>query len=465
MKALLLVLLFLAGAVFRCQAYSANDSAKTITSDGTYGDTTGAVAYVLGKGQDGWVITVGAPGGVYTWTNAIIIGTTNTLTLQGASPTSRVTAVFDTPSANSGIYVASRGGVVTIKDFIFNVGVNNRPYADIVGIDGNGVCFRVSNCRFVNASGINFGLQVGSINSTHIAGPYGVVDHCEFYFPGGVVYNFINARANGNVDGWGWTQPMSWGTTNSVVVEDCAFSQPKSAPVSGLVEADGGARLTIRHNTITNIPESTHGLNSGAHLSTLQVECYQNNWTINDTGNSMSYLYLQRGGTGVIWSNTIASTSFWNLTAVFSFWEEAASTVWQQEWFPRQLVYPADYPATQQVGQGVVNGAQGLAPTYLWGNNAPGTEWGTFTLGMNVDAPFIQQGRDIYTNSVMPNYTPLVYPHPLVASGGSVPPVGSTGGGTGGGTVSTNSTPPVTNNPSGTMAPPVNLQAHPPGTN
>ncbi len=67
------------------------------------------------------------------------------------------------------------------------------------------------------------------------------MDHCQFYFPGGQVYNYINVFANGNIDGWCWTQPMSWGTTNSVVVrESCSFSQPHAAPISGLCEAIGG---------------------------------------------------------------------------------------------------------------------------------------------------------------------------------------------------------------------------------
>jgi hypothetical protein len=112
------------------------------------------------------------------------------------------------------------------------------------------------------------------------------------------------------------------------------------------------------------------------------------------------------------------------------------------------LLYPGNYPGPQQIGQGVVNGAPGLVPVYAWGNNFPGTTWGNYSLGRdNGDGPFIQQGRDIYTNSIMPGYTPLIFPHPLVT-------------GTGGGS-STNSTGPTTSN---VVVPPSNLQAHPPGS-
>ncbi|HEX4350596.1 MAG TPA: hypothetical protein VH251_09415 [Verrucomicrobiae bacterium] len=443
MKNLLLTTLFLAGLITTCHAYQANDTSKTVLSDGSYSDTSQAVGYALGKNQGGWVVTVGAAGGTYVWTSGLVVGANYPITIQGASPTSRPTIIFNT-TAYSGIFAGSASQVITIKDFIFNIGAN-RPSGSLVGIGGSGVCFRVTNCKFLNASQSNFGMTVGSINSDSTPGPFGLVDHCQFFFPGGVVYNYVQVRANGNVNGYGWTQPMSWGTVNSVVVEDCAFSQPSAVPISGLIEADGAARLTVRYNTITNIPESTHGLNSGAHLSTLQVECYENHWILNDTNNTMSYLYLQRGGTGVVWSNTVSTTSYWNCSSVFVFWVEAASSEWQAEWFPSQAIYPQNYPATQQIGQGVLNGSAGLVPTYVWGNNTPATQWGNFVLGMNSDGPFIKQGRDIYTNSPMPGYTALVYPHPLVASGGTSP-----------GSFPTNST------GNSAIIPPTDLQAHPP---
>lgn len=442
MKYLLFSISLISSVVFDGYAYQANDATKTISSDGSWLDTSAAVTYATAKNQDGWVLTVGAPGGSYVWPNVLPIGSANVFTIQGASTNNRPTIIFTT-TGNSGIYMGLGSKVVTIRDFIFDVGTT-KPYSNLIGIDGSGVCFRVTNCRFQNAAQLNFGIQVGSINANNTMGPFGLVDNCQFSFPGGLVYNYINVRANGNVNGYGWTQPMSWGTVNAVVVESCTFSQKSAAPVSGLVEADGGARLVIRHNTITNIPESTHGLNSGAHLSTLQIECYQNQWVLNDTNNTMPYVYLQRGGTAVIWSNIVSSTSYWNASAIFTFWVEAASTYWQAEWFPRQLLYPADYPATQQIGQGVVNGAAGLVPTYIWGNTTPNALWGVVALGMNVDAPFIQQGRDIYTNSVMQNYTPLVYPHPLVSSSVYSPP------GSGAGT-----------NGTATVFPPANLQVHP----
>ncbi|MDR3561592.1 MAG: hypothetical protein P4N59_09180 [Negativicutes bacterium] len=447
MKTFLLTLCLFSAVILTGRAYQANDATQVIFTDGSYLDTSKAVAYATGKGQDGWVVTVGAPGGVYTWTNSLVMGLLNSITIQGASTNNRPTIIFNT-SANSGIYSRAYGHLTTIANFIFNVGAN-LPVSNIIGIDGGGVCFRVSNCEFLSPSKATFGIQVGSINNDPTPGPYGLVDNCQFYFPGGVVYNYLNIRGNGNMSHFGWTQPMSWGTTNCVMVESCSFSQPISAPVSHIVEGDGGARICIRYCNITNLAEGTHGFQSGAHDSTLQMECYENNFVINDsTGvHTMPYLFWQRGGTAVVWSNTIATTSFWNLGKVFEFTVECAeSGAWQAESCAQQLLYPADYPGYQQIGQGVVNGAPGPMPIYCWGNVAPGTAYGTYILGLAEDGAFIQQGRDIFTNTPMPGYTALVYPSPLVASGGTVP-----------GSFPTNS--PNT----GIVIPPTDLQAHPPG--
>jgi hypothetical protein len=446
MKNLLVVAGFLLSLVIECRAFQANDTAQTISTDGSYSDTAQALGYVAGKNQDGWVITVGAPGGVYVWTNTLVCGATKTVTLQSASPTQRSQILFDT-SAYAGIYVSEVSNhLFTIKDFIFNW-VTNQPVGCLVGLCGNGVCFRLSNCQFSSDAASKFVVQVGSVNTDLTPGPFGVIDHCQFLMPVNDTFNLINVRCNGCVSGYSWTLPMSWGTTNSVVMEDDQFSVPLGAPVGAAVEADGGARFTVRNCTLTNIPISAHGVASGAKDSTLQIECYNNHFNLTDPNNTMPYMFWQRGGTCVIWGNTVSAISKWSLAKVFYFSVECASSQWQSESCSNHLSYPADYPGFQQVGQGVVNGAQGSVPIYIWGNTTPQTYYGDFALGMDGgDNPFIQPGRDIFENVPMPGYTALAYPHPLVAAGGTVP--------TGGGSTTSNAA----------LNPPQNLQAHPPAS-
>ena len=126
MKNLLVTTCFLLGVAFYGHAYQANDTAQTISTDGSYSDTAQALGYVAGKNQDGWVVTVGLPGGVYVWTNSLVCGASRTVTIQGANPAKRTQVLFNT-AAYSGMYVSeSSNHLFTIKDFVFNW-VTNQP--------------------------------------------------------------------------------------------------------------------------------------------------------------------------------------------------------------------------------------------------------------------------------------------------------------------------------------------------
>jgi hypothetical protein len=431
MKTLLLTALFAVGVIFSCQAYTANDPGQTISSDGSYADTTAALAYVAAKKQDGWVMSVGSPGGSYVWTNTVTIAVTNIFTFQGASPTNRPTITFGASSYSAGFNVCAKNGkVVTFKDFILT-DVGGGPGNWLLGLFGEGVCFRVSNVKWVNVNANN-AAWVGSINSDTIGGPYGVFDHCELAASSGSFYG-IFVIDNGCQIHNGWTRPMTWGTTNAVYFEDCSAHAQKAILGRAMVDGFGGARVVIRNCNVTNYSIGFHGSQSGAGDSTLQTEIYNNNIFCNDTVNGMSYVFWQRGGTGVIFSNTVAeSVSQLISSGIWKFSVECASAAnWQAEQCARQLIYTNDYPAPQQVGRGVVNGAEGTVPIYIWGNSVPGTYYGQSLLGYgDGDQQFIQQGRDIFTDgTVMPGYTPLVYPHPLVTS---APPVTITTISTGG---------------------------------
>lgn len=512
-------------------AYTANDSLQQVYSDGSYQGTFNGLSYIAGKAQDGWTLYIGTNGGSYNWGSQLNFTLPNITTIAGSSPTNRPTIIF-TNVNECGIYL-NPGSFVTLRDLIFNSGTVS-PDESIVGIDGTNVCFRVSNCQLLNAAlgspaspGTRFGIQVCTgHNNAHFLGPWGLIDSCQFDFPGGVVYNYINCRANGTLNpdgtvlGWGWSNSMTWGTTNSVIVESCSASQPSPIPINGFAEGDGGARITLRYCNLTNVEESTHGSESGSHTSTLQVEQYMNQFVVNGAL-QVDYWYVQRGGSGVIWSNTYlneltggAST----LTTTMKFWDENAGTnssyqnfipagsvyngsgvfvysvtnntsgagpyyqfwggvndtsfgfgtnstgsgtatytaiannvgtpqfstnfpqvymylkgtpnatvtcgirdVSQDDWWQEtksassRLFYPTNYPSFEQNGQGSANNAQISQPIYIWGNVFAASQFQGIILGHDSgDSPFIQQGRDIFTNTVMPGYTPLAYPHPLV---------------------------------------------------
>jgi len=176
----------------------------------------------------------------------------------------------------------------------------------------------------------------------------------------------------------------------------------------------------MRYCTCTNVEQGTHGTQSGAHDSTLQVELYMNTFLYNYAGNEEFTAFISRGGTTVIWSNSFLQSATFELGAGCLFQNECASASWASEFCTTNWQYPQNYPSPQQVGQGVVAGVQGTVPVYIWTNTFNGSG-GFVGLGIDAnDAKFIVQGRDIFTNSIMPGYTPLVFPHPLVST---IPPV------------------------------------------
>jgi len=194
-----------------------------------------------------------------------------------------------------------------------------------------------------------------------------------------------------------------------------------------MVDGDGGARVVIRHCSLTNNDVTFHGIASGASDGTQQVEFYANNFYTDETVNGFPWVLWLRGGTSAIFSNSVQQSTSGLLGTCWRFSVECASSQWQAEHCASQQQYPADYPAPQQIGRGVVGSSEGNVPVYIWSNNVPVTGFGPTQFGIDTDAPFIQQGRDVFTNSVKAGYSPLVYPHPLVTSSILVVPSPPTG--------------------------------------
>lgn len=367
------------------------------------------------------VISAGFGGTVWVPTNSAIAPGTNHwaggLNLVGVSlMASNPISILETTNAPYTLFLAASGSTVIVSNFVFDGGINNNG---VIGVTGSNICFRITHNVLLNSSsgsGSHVGIQVGDDSGSaalHTFGPWGLIDGNYFQFQNRVPNNFISLFANGSADQWCWSNTMTWGTTNQVVIENNGFWQSGSSGTAAAAEAMGGARFTLRNNSITNIPESIHGFNSGAHCSTAQVEIYNNDFEVPDTSFQLAYIFLIRGGTSVIWSNQChISGSYVYISSSISYWVECAQSGWQAEFCSKQLQYPQDYPAVQQIGQGVVapNVISNM-PCYVWGNSFPNTPYGIL-LGANLDSSFIQQGRDVFTNSVKPGYVPLQYPYP-----------------------------------------------------
>lgn len=401
-------------------AFTPNDPAKTVLADGSLTDTTNGFNYIISKAQDGWVETTGTAGGSYTWADQATFTTTNSVVLQGPSSVNRITITVSS-AATYGISLTALASnhVFSLKDMILTDTSSPAPYKGMLGINGAGVCFVVTNVTFIRSGGtfrqLPETVDCGSPNNLAYPGPYGAFLGCSWIGGSDNIYG-VFVRDNGGLSHLGWARPNTWGTVNAVYFENCFAVNQGAVAHAGqpMVDGDCGARVVIRYCNLTNYTLGWHGIASGDLDGTMQVEAYKNVFECHDLVNGLPYPYWLRGGSGVFWSNTLVQPMGGLWAAVGRFSDECASADWAIEHCPAQLHYPADYPAPQGIGQGVTAGSapsQTLVPVYCWSNSLPSTFFG-YLLGLDAgDQPFIQQGRDIYTNSPMPSYTPLPYPY------------------------------------------------------
>ena len=370
--------------------------------------------------------TVIIPPGSATWTIC-----KKNLLLKGSGI--NVTTLFDGQPVNrSCLFVSScTNRFVNISDLTL-VGSTNSPNNNgwiMVGNYANDINlnFRIHDIYFTNnvRSGIKlFGQAEGCI------------DGCIFECAPGSSLQPTGISIVGDGDR-SWTRPFRLGTTNTLCIEDCSFYWPTTQG-NAAVDAYNGARYVCRFNSVTNTSIGDHGLDTGGYRSPHSYEFYGNTSYVNP-GNVVAFLYEVRGGTGVIYSNTAVSSysSISKYISLMCYRATGSNTLGLQDFKPWGLVTgtnPIDgnldqygYPAHDQVGYtspDYPGGPQVSAPVYGWSNQVNGMD---LPLGVNTysgkpwfwtnhpnPSDILKEGRDYSNHVVMPGYTPLVYPHPLV---------------------------------------------------
>lgn len=432
-------------------AYNATDTAKTIATDGSQADTASALAYVKGKAQDGWVMTVGTAGSTYVWTSGLAVDVPYNFTMQGTSASNRPSV-----TTNGAISIAyALGKVITIKDFIFPETTQTNATWYIKG-SGPTAGFRFTNCKWIHpASSGSFIAYIGAQNGyagTSVEGPYGLIDHCEVDGGGAGFGVWEN-----NNDGTGlaaWRRPMTWGTQKAVYFEDCYFHSPTYTAGRAIVDSYFGGRVVFRRNTVDNIWIGDHGADHAFTklASALQHEVMHNKFTLSADNVAAPWMVFFRGGTGVIFDNAFSVTGagagtgseltrpvYW---AYFRADPGAGpSNGLYDRWYSKTSVAGrlplsgglTDYLGTMQPGSGYVgtpgqdpnfpNEPWGSVPIFQWKNTRSGRIY--FGNQVGQDGGFIVLNRDWFdydaadkpsnTGKWVDSYTEYTYPHPLQA--------------------------------------------------
>lgn len=382
--------------------------------------------------------TVLIPAGAANWTDGISAAGI-TFIGAGADQTFITNSWTTAPTWNSLFYLSASASINRVSGL--SIVNSSTPYASIAFVASSGQTnvLRVDNCNFLNISGRGVSMNGWCV---------GVVDNCFFktYSAGGATGISITGEGD-----YSWNRRLpSWGDTNKVYIEDCGFDwSTASLGGNGVVDSYTAARYCVRYCNITNSNIGNHGTDSsGANRSTHSYEVYGNYFT-NNIPTTLRFLSF-RGGSGPIFSNACFGDAYANIAQ--SLYRATGTNVYGSQnppccnpWGPIDGVNTNDgntdvygYPALDQPGttspttwhastapNGIAPGyvVQGRQPLFQWSNTCNGvlmtTYVGSYTnVGEYSNIPpaylLIQKDRDYFDNTAMPDYTPLVHPHPLV---------------------------------------------------
>ncbi|HMS82087.1 MAG TPA: hypothetical protein PKD12_00370 [Nitrospira sp.] len=311
-------------------------------------------------------------------------------------------------------WVMPISGLSRLSGITFQGGsITDSANKGMVLVAGGSHQFRVDHNKFIPTQ--TSGLMI-------IGNHWGVVDHNVFDVSANHGYGTYIHEANYGDESW--AEGSTLGTEQNVFLEDNVFTQDQSKGYF-YPGQDGwsGHRVVVRYNTFYDTKASNHGTEtSGRWRSARQFEYYNNTWTLNMRGHFEPAAISIRGGTGVVFNNSVTvSDGMTNHLVEFKYLRAKAShSPWGQCPAAWDL---AEDRCIDQIGVGKGKLLSGFSPTpaewpeqmndpvYVWNNRVNGK----LSLPISPTPTVVQVGRDVI-HSPKPEYTPYTYPHPLVTS-------------------------------------------------
>ena len=387
-------------------AQSAADSATTTAEpgEGGEGETINAASasreHVLAAiAQANAGDTVVVPAGSASWLSGITI---SGITLRG-------------PGQSAGSPCNITAGMVTITKHATHVtrllGFRFTGTLQHFTIGGalNARAFVVDDCRFQNA-----GAVMGRLTTNG-----GLFSRCTFVAApahGSDVFAANLGVGSGSAGNASWAAAPSLGTLDTTgetntYFEDCTWS----GFLEVALDIDDGARVVVRHCTLTDSSFVCHGGGSGtsgndsSSYGNKHFECYDNTFDRVSNSVAINKWCWWRGGGGVFVDNAIDEAS-----------SPDGSSYPNKPELRLTVSCPGPYPLAYQVGQ-VVQSPENppSKPLLIYGNTGTGSSSGNFiAIGANPfggcgnPGSYIQAGRDYQTSNTW-GWTKYPYPHPL----------------------------------------------------
>lgn len=342
------------------------------------------------------------PSGICAWTSPITIPHSKKITLQGAGMNNTII----TRSSNGTVLDLGRSGS-RVTGFGFKNG----------GILVDGYDFRIDHCSMAFDTWYN-GIVVQSRNIYPAKIPTGVIDNCNFTNMR-VLVNGSNYMLyeNGAQHGL-WASALNLGSAEAVYIENNIFTNGTNA-----VDGNYGGRYVFRYNTLNDTMIEAHSV-QGYNRAIRKWEIYNN--TINQVSRSMWTPFFLRGGTGVVFNNTIngvwtsPTITLDNVRSCTSC-STSGKCDGTSSWDGNELG-KGGYPCRDQIGRSTDQWLwtsqnpyppQALEPAYFWNNKHGVNDVGVYVHNCDANRNHIQQNRDWYFNVAKPGYKPYTYPHPL----------------------------------------------------
>ena len=304
--------------------------------------------------------TVTVPAGNCTWNTTLVLPNNKRITLQGAGKDSTI-ITGDLDFDKSGSRVTGFG--FTSDPTIYS--------------DGHG--FRLDHSR-IQRSTWGDAVAVWSRNVTPPSVAWGLIDHNEI----------INGRVNAQGTNWMlfegdpqhqlWATDLDLGGPAAVYVEDNTFTNTAGTAVCNFLDGNYGGRYVARYNTMNGCYIEVHSSQEGGNRSIRSWEVYGN--IINNTSSSIYYPFRIRGGTGVVFFNSVPGNwtndgvAFDNVRSYAAAGQGGGKCDGTSAWDGNTNQY--GYPCRDQIGRSKDNPqwthnppgtyTQALVPAYAWLN-------------------------------------------------------------------------------------------------
>lgn len=252
------------------------------------------------QARDGDTINVAS--GTANYTSGITIN--KAMTIMGAGP---VATVINSQGATAITINMPKAGNVRLSNLGFTgVGGSTQLETTVINMRGVLDTVRVDHVNFTNVD--QHAVYVGLWDQ--------IPQHPKILFDH-IVYKssltsgfqrFLKLLGNNNT----WKQDDGYGTDFFVFIEDSSFAWTgQSNTNSGVTDTEHGARLVVRHNTISGGGVQVHDTGSTAAAKGQRAtEIYNNTFTCTVSGCGNIPAIGVRGGGWVIYGNTFG-TGFW----------------------------------------------------------------------------------------------------------------------------------------------------------